>query len=238
MSCRKRSPVPKTVKAHRQMQFENCRSCAPQQQKQIRTSDRHVHNLKKRKCSELNVTQLESTLTDLYRAKKLVTPTDVCEVLHGDDSPQQKKIRSAIYKILHDKFKIAKIRCMQNHYSAYRKWKNGTGPPVAEHFKQRRPPMMPVRLFKEKVTIKLLEKEHHQKDLRKITEEVLKTHLSSKHIGEGLSPIIKMKVSHVTVDKYINIAVTCKNVHNVTKKTTLHQGAGHGYSKFSRRVRM
>ena len=157
-------------------------------------------------------------MTDLHRANKLCTPADVCEVIHGDDSPAQKKVRSAIIKILCDKFKIAKAKCIRNHYTEYRKWKSGDGPPVAEHFGRRRSPIMPVRLFKEKVKAKLLEKEHQQKDLRKITRDVLKTHLHSKHIGDGLSPIIKVKVSHVTVDKYTNIASTCNNVHHVAKK--------------------
>jgi hypothetical protein len=208
----------RTVRAHKFMMMEESRPTMPLKRKQKkRNSSRHVQNLKKRKLDELGKDELVSTLTDLFQAGKLSTPDEVCEVIHGTDTPEHKKQRTFIMKTMHVKFNLPPVKTLRNHYTQYRKFLQKEALPLPIRFGKRRPPIMTVAEFKEEVKRKIASNGHQQKDLRKLTAKVLTKHMSTRHKKAGGSPIMDVKPSGGTVDMYLRIAATCKNAEHVGK---------------------
>ena len=75
-------------------------------------NERQVAKLKKRKFGDLNVTELLSTLTILFKGGKLSIPTEVCEIIHGDNTKEHKAKRTKIIEILSQDFKMTKKQAM------------------------------------------------------------------------------------------------------------------------------
>ena len=104
----------RTVLAHRHMATEDARPPStdlkgPSKSKR-RSSDRHADSVKKHKFSTMHEQTLMSSFTDLHQAGRLVSPEDICKIIHGDDTPEHKKRRTTIMTILSgEKFEVASL---------------------------------------------------------------------------------------------------------------------------------
>ena len=212
-----------TIRAHKHMSAEDVRpaetQCKPKKSKR-RSSDRHAANVKKRKVCNLNESALEATLLDLHQSGRLRRPEDVCEFIHGDNSVEHKKCRTTICKLLTGpKFNVGiSAGHLRNVYTKYKKFLDKTGPPLPERFGCKRPPMMPVRTFLEKMEKKLEKKEHQQKDLRDLTAEVLSEAKETKFTDAGGSKVVVKAPSATTIDTYLRVSTNCRNIEHVGKK--------------------
>ena len=102
-------------------------------------------------------------------------------------------------------------------YSRYRKFLNEKGPPLSEQFGARGHTLMSSKKFKKEVTQEIDENPHQQKDLRKVTQKILNKSLTKRNKDAGLSSLMASDASKSAVEKYMRIATTCENVHQVGK---------------------
>lgn len=206
----------RTILAHQHMTIEDERPI-PLNKSAPRSSVRHAKSVLKRKFSELDNAQLLSSLQDLHQSGRLSRPIDVCKVIHGDDSPAQKKRRSTIFKIVCQEFEICNEGTLRNAYSRYRKFLNKQGPALSNQFGARGRPIISSKEFRQQVAAEIQMNPHQQKDLRKVTEKVLQKRLAKRNKDADLCEAMPSQPSKSVVDKYVRMATTCANVEQVGK---------------------
>ena len=208
----------RTLLAHRHLEYEGERPKIILKSNR-RSSKRHAKKVKKRKFAELDEAGIKSSLMDLQQSGRLRRPADICQVIYGDDSPEHKKKRATIFKILSSQLNVAKEKTLRNCFTKYRKWiaDKANNPPVSEYFGSRRPTTMPLDEFKLKLKMEVEKNAHHQKDLRELVTSVLTKHMQDKHKKANKSDKIKVSPSRSTVDIYTRIATPNPDFEHVGK---------------------
>ena len=159
----------RTLLAHKQMILKGGRPIS-KPKSAARCSERHVNKIRKRKWSEVDVASIKTDLTDLYQAGRLARPVDVAQIILDAD----KRIRSTMYKIMANDLLIAKEKCLRDNVTRYIKYLQGKGLAPKERFAAGgRRPIMSINKFKTKINEALKNDPHQQKDLRKLTHDVL-----------------------------------------------------------------